>query len=426
MKLVAAKCPSCGANIKVDRSLKFTKCEYCDTEIMVEEAVENLLKVELKDSPTLDNYLKLGNRYFENQEFEEAYKVYSKAEEIDPDNPIVVLRRGLCRTLITDYNVLDINSSINGMKTAYSLMKKMKISRDEINNCINDTGTTLYITKKYIVDVYNHNKLNKEQTKGYINRLEACLDGYIYLDSIAEGDKDLDNRIVSSIIEIIDIILGNTNDTKYQLSSSYINELREKKKTYMARRGEASGHMEKFTPKEKVVGVESKKNIFWDILCYLMIAFLFIMFLGSIFNGEKLYLIMVWLMTIISFIPQLKRFLMKKFGSSMGPIVLIGRIVFVILCFIILVNSPSKFENTFKGEDGTEITLKEGKVTIKTGDTEIHGTYQWESKDNDYYIHVKGDNVDENLEYRYRSNEDGGSLCLLENNECTTIYLPVN
>ena len=135
---------------------------------------------------------------------------------------------------------------------------------------------------------------------------------------------------------------------------------------------------------------------------------------------------MVWLMTIISFIPQLKRFLMKKFGSSMGPIVLIGRIVFVVLCFIILVNSPSKFENTFKGEDGTEITLKEGRVTIKTGDTEIQGTYQWESKDNDYYIHVKGDNVGDNLEYRYRSNEDGGSLCLLENNECTTIYLPVN
>ena len=220
MKLVAAKCPSCGANIKVDRSLKFTKCEYCDTEIMVEEAVENLLKVELKDSPTLDNYLKLGNRYFENQEFEEAYKIYSKAEEIDPDNPIVVLRRGLCRTLITDYNVLDINSSINGMKTAYSLMKKMKISRDEINNCINDTGTTLYITKKYIVDVYNHNKLNKEQTKGYIERLEACLEGYVYLDSIAEGDKALENRIVSSIIEIIDI----TNDNGvYIFSIEHVN-----------------------------------------------------------------------------------------------------------------------------------------------------------------------------------------------------------
>ena len=192
MKLVPAKCPSCGANIKVDRSLKFTKCDYCDTEIIVEEAVDNLLKVELKDSPTFDNYLKLGNRYFDNQEFEEAYKAYSKAEEINPDNPLVVLRRGLCRTLITDYNVLDISSSINGMKTAYDLMKKMNFSKEEINNCINDTGTVLYITKKYIVDVYNRNKLNKEQTKGYIERLESCLDGYYYLDSIVDGDKALE------------------------------------------------------------------------------------------------------------------------------------------------------------------------------------------------------------------------------------------
>ena len=83
MKLVAAKCPSCGANIKVDTSLKFTKCEYCDSQIVVEEAVENLLKVELKDSPTLDNYLKLGERYYNNREFGEAYNAYSKAEEID-------------------------------------------------------------------------------------------------------------------------------------------------------------------------------------------------------------------------------------------------------------------------------------------------------------------------------------------------------
>ena len=80
MKLVAAKCPSCGANIKVDRSLKFTKCEYCDSQIVVEEAVENLLKVELKDSPTLENYLKLGERYYYNREFSEAYNAYSKAE----------------------------------------------------------------------------------------------------------------------------------------------------------------------------------------------------------------------------------------------------------------------------------------------------------------------------------------------------------
>ena len=144
MKLVAAKCPSCGANIKVDRSLKLTRCEYCNTEITVEEAVENLLKVELKDSPTLDNYLKLGNRYFDNSEHEEAYKMYSKAEEIDPDNPFIVLRKGLCKSLISDYNNFDVSSAVKAMRTSYDLMKKMKMDKDAINLGINETGTTIF------------------------------------------------------------------------------------------------------------------------------------------------------------------------------------------------------------------------------------------------------------------------------------------
>ena len=74
MKLVAAKCPNCGASIKVDRSLKFTNCEYCNTQIIVEEAVENLIKVEFKDTPTLDNLLTLGDRYYSNKEYGKVYK----------------------------------------------------------------------------------------------------------------------------------------------------------------------------------------------------------------------------------------------------------------------------------------------------------------------------------------------------------------
>ncbi len=425
MKLVAAKCPSCGANINVDRSLKFTKCEYCNTEILVEEAVENLLKVELKDSPSLDNYLKLGNRYYENQEFEEAYKVYSKAEEIDPDNPIVVLRRGLCRCMVSDYNNLDIMAAINGMKTSYELMKKMRLSKQDINQSINDTGTVLYLTKKYIVDVYNRNQLNKEQTKGYIERLEKCLDGYLYLDQIVDGDSELEEKIVHSIIEIIDIILGNANNSKYQLSSSYMNELKAKKKEYLNRVGKTSYSVKNTISKEKVVGVESKTSIVWDIVCYITIFFLFIMFLGSLFNGESFITIFTWFFAIISFIPPLKRFLMKKFGSNMGMIVIIVRVILLLGAFILLASGPVEFENTFKGEDGTTIILKEGKVSITKEDTVIQGTYHWDTKDNDYYIHVQGKNLDEDMEYRYRPSEDGGSLCLLENDQCSMIYLPV-
>lgn len=425
MKLIPAKCPSCGASIDVDRSLKFTKCQYCGTEIVVEEAIENLLKVELKDSPTLENYLKLGNRYFENLEYEEAYKIYCKAEEIDPDNPIVVLRRGLCRTMIVDYNHFDVASAINGMKTSYELMKKMKMSKEEITLSITETGTVLFAVYQYVVDVYQRNKFNKEQTKGYIERLEALLKGYEYLNTIVDNNQELKDRILNSMIMIIDTILGNSNNSKYQLSSSYINDLNNQKNNYMNRRTKEMVQPS-FSKKEKVVGIQNKTSIIWDILCYFMIFILSIMLLGSIFNGENILNILLWLLAIISFIPQLKRSLIKKYGYNMNKIVIITRVILIILLFIILASGPVEFENTFKGEDGTQITLKEGKVSIITGDTEIQGTYHWETKDNDYYIHVKGKNVDEDMEYRYRSNEDGGSLCLLEDNQCTTIYQPIN
>ena len=422
MKLVAAKCPSCGANIKVDRSLKVTKCEYCDTEIMVEEAVENLLKVELKDTPSLENYLKLGNRYFDNREFEEAYKVYSKAEEIDPDIPIVVLRRGLCRSMIADYNHFDVSSAIKAMKTAYDLMKKMKLSNDEILVSINDTGTVLFSTYQYVVDVYKNNRLNKEQTKGYIDRLEECLKGYQYLDGIVEGDQELQDRILNSMIIIIDTILG--SDSKYQLSSSYVSELNQKKKEYSDRRTKVMVKPS-FHPSEKVVGVQGKTTIIWDILCYITIAFLFLMFLGSIFNYESILVIILWLLTLISFIPQIKRALIQKNGSKMGIIVIITRIVLFVTVFILFAGGPMKFENTYRGEDGVKITIKEGKFTIIDGDEKTTSTYHWDSQDDDYYITVKGKNGEEDFKYRYRSSDEGGSLCLLENDKCTTIYLPV-
>ena len=422
MKLVAAKCPSCGANIEVDRSLKITKCEYCDTEIMVEEAVENLLKVELKDTPTLDNLLKLGARYFDNHEFEEAYKVYSKAEEIDPDIPIVVLRRGLCRSIISDYNHFDVSSCVNAMKTSYDLMKKMKMSKEEIHNSINDTGTVLFLSYQYVVDVYKNNNLNKEQTKGYIERLEECLKGYQYLDTIVEGNQELQDKILNTMIIIIDTILGNSDFSKYQLSSSYINELKAKKKDYAARRKTV---MEKPTYKdyEKVVGLESKKSIIWDILCYLMIAFLFIMFLGSIFNKESFIIILLWLLSLISFIPQIKRILIKKFGGSMGTIVIVIRIVLILAAFLFFASSPTVFEKTFTNEE-VEITFHSGSFTIKDKKKTITGTYEWESKGDEYFIHCK-DSKNNKYEYRFTNNVDtGGSLCLLDGDDCLIVYSP--
>lgn len=421
MKLVAAKCPSCGANIKVDRSLKFTKCEYCDSQIVVEEAVENLLKVELKDSPTLENYLKLGERYYYNREFSEAYNAYSKAEEIEPDNPIVVLRKGVSKSMVSDYNNFDVKSAINGLSNSLDLMKKMKFSKDDIYKNIDEVGACLYASYKFLLDIYSNNKLNKDQTKGYVDRLEACLDGFVYLDSIEDKSKELDEKIVLTILEIINTILGNTNNN-YHLSTSYINKLKDMKKNYLVRSGNRDVKP-KYNYVEKVVEVDSKKTKIYNILSYIMVFFLGILFLGSVFNKESFLTILVWLMATLSFVPYFKNLLIKKFGSNMSTVVLVIRVALVVICLILLGTTPMVFENTFKS-DGVSIILKEGKYTYKSNNTTIRGKYQWESKDDKYYINVEDENGNK-YTYEYYDGGESGRLCLYENNQCSMVYLPI-
>ena len=45
VKLQAAKCPQCGADIEVNPSLEKTICQYCGTTILIQDAVQKI-KVE--------------------------------------------------------------------------------------------------------------------------------------------------------------------------------------------------------------------------------------------------------------------------------------------------------------------------------------------------------------------------------------------
>ena len=108
----------------------------------------------------------------------------------------------------------------------------------------------------------------------------------------------------------------------------------------------------------------------------------------------------------------------------MKTVVLIIRVVLVVICLILLGTTPMVFENTFKS-DNIAIVLKEGKYTYKDGDTIIRGTYQWDSKDNKYYINVEDENSNK-YTYEYYDNGEGGRLCLYEADKCTKIYLPVD
>ena len=77
MKLTAAKCPSCGASIEVDRNEESTVCQYCKSNIIIEDAVQKY-KIELsgkvKVSGIKDNEDRLNDaiNYYELGELKDA------------------------------------------------------------------------------------------------------------------------------------------------------------------------------------------------------------------------------------------------------------------------------------------------------------------------------------------------------------------
>ena len=102
MKLVAAKCPNCGANLDVNPKQDATKCEYCHQAILIDDAIAKYKleisgSVEVKNLPQYDNILKLANRNYNNKEYEEAYKSYDQLLKLDADNTIALLRYGICK-----------------------------------------------------------------------------------------------------------------------------------------------------------------------------------------------------------------------------------------------------------------------------------------------------------------------------------------
>ena len=109
MKLVAAKCPNCGANIDVDKNSDKTICEYCGSKIVVEDAIAKFKleisgKVEVSNLTNFDKLFKLANRDFANKYYKDALEKYKRAIELDPDNPIIILKIGLCECLTSSFS----------------------------------------------------------------------------------------------------------------------------------------------------------------------------------------------------------------------------------------------------------------------------------------------------------------------------------
>jgi hypothetical protein len=91
VKLVPAKCPSCGADIEVNKDLEKTICQYCGTTVLIEDAIQKL-KIELSGKIEVDGVTS-QNKLLKNAEtkmklgkYNEGFKDYKKYFSQYPDD----------------------------------------------------------------------------------------------------------------------------------------------------------------------------------------------------------------------------------------------------------------------------------------------------------------------------------------------------
>lgn len=91
MKLVPAQCPNCGGELQLASEIKAVICMYCNSQIMVQDAIE---KKVASMSGNITTWLELARSAASGGNSDEAIEYYNKILEVDENNVEAWLAKG--------------------------------------------------------------------------------------------------------------------------------------------------------------------------------------------------------------------------------------------------------------------------------------------------------------------------------------------
>lgn len=213
MKLVVAKCPSCGAEIDVNPKSETTRCKYCRSAIIVEDAIAKYKieisgNVEVKNLPNLNAHLINANKLFSQEEYEDAYELYKKVISLDPNNYLAILRHSVCKALINNYIDYDLTNLKKAFEEVVELIKSNNECDEKIEECVEDAclgiDESLYAIRKY----YNSYAINKSDLNQIQNKLCSIVDCYELILEHAISKKEY---IIKQLISVLNDIIKDKN-----------------------------------------------------------------------------------------------------------------------------------------------------------------------------------------------------------------------
>jgi tetratricopeptide (TPR) repeat protein len=88
MNLITAKCPDCGAGLKIPEGSSSVICEFCGSQVMVTDV--------LGTGAVMQNCMILAYAALKNENYEEAFDHFNRALEIDMKSSSALFGRALC------------------------------------------------------------------------------------------------------------------------------------------------------------------------------------------------------------------------------------------------------------------------------------------------------------------------------------------
>jgi hypothetical protein len=92
MQLIAAKCPDCGAELKIPEGSTSVICEYCGGNILVADIFGT--------TSVMQNCMMLAYSALERKNYKDAYDHFNRAIEIDIKNPNAWFGKAVCEGMI--------------------------------------------------------------------------------------------------------------------------------------------------------------------------------------------------------------------------------------------------------------------------------------------------------------------------------------
>lgn len=415
MRLTRAKCPNCGADIRVNKEEEKTVCKYCKSEILVEDAIAKLKvvvegEVELKGVPKLESYLKLGDRAYKDGKFDEAYINYSKALELDTDNPIAILRQGISKVLKEKEPLkMTFSYGLSAYQNAIKIDESLKESGAA------DLTIALAKEEEVLTEFYKAHILTKSELDKYMKELISLLEGNIAIIENSEINKKVCTENALFLIGYISEKkeYGTSERTyTYKLSKEELKYLEDTKKVLKEglkaqNKAEVKETLEK--TKEEPRKPQTKKD---KIINGILLLITIIMIIYTLSYGKST--IWFW-MYIIEFLILIVTLSSKDVMPATNRVKNILLVLAVIGTFG---NSYPEFAiSSYKSVD-EDLVIKFNKKEVIVNDKKT--TYKYNDNDGVYYIEID----DVKLKYDYHKGKY--LLCVTKDGKCISYLVPTD